>query len=331
MKKFRYFVGAAVLSLALAACGEEEETKTSTAEETEEVAAEKTEASDKEQAAEATTQTVTYLGESYEVPSSVETIVAASLEAMEDAVVLGVQPAGIISDDGVTAPAYLPELSGGTIVGSKKEPSAEAMLALQPDVILGTSKWDEAKMASYNKVATTFPYSHISTNWRDNLTLFGQLTGKEAEAEKALADYDAKLAEVQASVKEKLGDKTALIIRVRGGMAVYPEKVYLNPSLYADFGLKAPEQLSTIEAQTEITYETLAEWNPDIILLQYTTGEGEENAKVAEEILANDIFKSTNAAKNGAVYENIVDPMAQGGTAWSKIEFLRAFAEVVAK
>lgn len=323
MKKFRYFVGAAVLALSLAACSEEEEATTSANEETEQVA----------ETEEAAATSVTYLGESYEVPAQINTIIAASLEAMEDAAVLGVKPAGVISNDGTTVPEYLQqELGDAVVVGSKKEPSAEAMLALQPDVILGTSKWDESQMANYNKVATTFPYSHISTNWRDNLTLFAELAGKEAEADKALADYDAQLKDVQAQVNDKgLTEKTALIIRVRGGLVVYPSGVYLNQSLYEDFGLKAPEQLSTIEAQTEITYETLAEWNPDLIILQYSTEEGEENAKVAEEILANDIFKSTNAAKNGEVYENIVDPMAQGGTAWSKIHFLKGFAETVLK
>ena len=329
MKKFRYFVGAAVLALSLAACSEEEETKTTAGEETEQAEA----SAEKEQETAATTQTVTYLGESYEVPAKVEKIVAASLEAMEDAVVLGVKPVGVVADTGDAMPTYLAaDLGDAAIVGSKKEPSAEAMLALQPDVILGTSKWDESQLANFNKVATTFPYSHVSVNWRENLTLFAELTGKQAEAEKALAEYDAQLEDVKAQVAEKgLTEKTALVIRVREGMAVYPEKVYLNASIYADLGLKAPEQLSTIEAQTEITFETLAEWNPDIILLQYTVGEGDDSAKIAEEIIANDIFKSTSAAKNGAVYENIVDPLAQGGTAWSKINFLKGFAETVVK
>lgn len=329
MKKWNGVLGASLLALMLAACGAEEAEKESSSASTEEVATE-TEA---ETVDENATQSITYLGETYEMPAKVDTIIAASLEAMEDAAVLGVKPAGVISDDGQTIPSYLAaDLEGATVVGTKKEPSTETMLTLNPDVILGTSKWDEAQMVNYNKVATTFPYSHISTNWKDNLTLLGQLTGKEAEAEKVLADYDNALADAKEQIQNsELKDKKVVVIRVRGGLAVYPEKVYLNPTLYHDLGLKVPEELATIEAQTEITYETLAEWNPDVILLQFEEGENKETSQLVDEILANNIFKSTNAAQNDAVYLNIVDPMAQGGTAWSKINFLNAFVDTVLK
>lgn len=325
--KFKGLLTTALLTLTLAACGAEEAT-TNTAEET---TVANTESSTSTE--ESNVQTITYLGEDYEVPAKVDTIITASLEAMEDAAILGVDPAGVISTDGSSIPSYLAEnLAGATVVGSKKEPSSEAMLALNPDVILGTSKWDEAQMATYNKIAATFPYSHVSTNWRENLLLFGQLAGKETEAEQILTQYDEKLAELKTNIASSdLADKEVLIIRVRGGLAVYPKDIYLNASLYEDFGLKVPAELATAEAQTKITYETLAEWNPDVILLQYAAEENTENTEILNEILENEIFKSTTAAKNGEVYTNIIDPMAQGGTAWSKVNFLDAFIENVVK
>ena len=42
------------------------------------------------------------------------------------------------------------------------------------------------------------------------------------------------------------------------------------------------------------------------------------------ELLENPIFKSIEAAKNDHVFVNAVDPLAQGGTAWSKVKFLDA-------
>ena len=325
--KFKGLLTTALLTLTLAACGAEEAVTTTAAKTT---VAQNDSSTNAE---ESNVQTITYLGEDYEVPAKVDTIIAASLEAMEDAAILGVYPAGVISTDGSSIPSYLAEnLAGATVVGSKKEPSSEAMLALNPDVILGTSKWDEAQMATYNKIATTFPYSHVSTNWRENLLLFGELADKEAEAEQILAQYDETLAGLKANISSsELANKEVLIIRVRGGLVVYPEDIYLNASLYEDFGLTVPAGLATLEAQTTITYETLAEWDPDVILLQYATEENPENTEIANEILQNKIFNSTTAAKNGDVYTNIIDPMAQGGTAWSKINFLDAFIENVVK
>lgn len=333
LKKYGVLIGAAALTLMLAACNnDEEEVKSSEAASTDA----KTEEVAKEQKQEeATTQKVTYLGTDYEVPIQINTMIAASLEAMEDSAVLGIKPAGVISTDGSSIPKYLEkELAGATVVGSKREPSTEAMLALSPDVILGTSKFDETQMANFNKVATTFPYSHISTNWKENLTLLGQLAGKEAEATEAISNYEASLTETKEKIANSdIKDKDVLLIRVRSGLAVYPEAVYLNPSLYEDLGLQVPAGLAALKAKTEtkITYETLADWNPDVILLQFAADENTENPGLLDEILENAIFKSTTAAKDNQVYVNIVEPLAQGGTAWSKINFLDAFKENVVK
>jgi iron complex transport system substrate-binding protein len=333
MKKYRYLLAASALTLMLAACNADEaeqasatEEKAATEESTEEVAEEVV-------VDENATQKVTYLGTEYEVPAKVETIVAASLESMEDAAVLGIKPVGVVSNDGETIPSYLAkELEGATVVGTKKEPSAELMLTLNPDVILGISRWDEAQMMTYNKVATTFPYSHISTNWKENLALLGQLTGKEAEAEAAIAQYEEKLAAAREQIQASdLKDKKIVLIRLRDGMAVYPETIFLNPSVYADLGFNVPEELGSIEQQTVISHETLAEWNPDIVLIQVEDPENAETSAMLEEVLNNNIFKGITASKNEQVYVNIVDPMAQGGTAWSKINFLDAFMETVIK
>lgn len=331
VKKYCTLISAGAIALMLAACNAEEEVDSSNAAESESNTEQVS--SDKNAADEATVKKVSYLGNDYEVPEKVDTIVAASLEAMEDAAVLGVKPAGVISNDAKTIPKYLEaDLAGATVVGSKKEPSTEAMLALSPDVILGTSKWDEAQMSNYNKIATTFPYSHISTNWKENLLLFGQLAGKETEAQKALDDYETTLANSKQSIADsEFKDKKVIIIRVRGDLAVYPSDVYLNPSIYEDLGFTVPEEINAIEAQTTITYETLAEWNPDMIFLQFADDENKDTPELLQEILDNPIFNSTTAAKTNNVHVNLIDALAQGGTAWSKINFLKAFNENVLK
>lgn len=325
MNKYK-LLAASALTLMLAACGDDAETKSSSADS-------KTIQAEKEETA--TKQTITYLGKDYEVPGKITNIVAASLEAMEDSVALGIKPVGVISTNGTDIPSYLAkDLTGATVVGSKKEPSAEAMLALNPDVILGTSKFDEAQMQKFNTVATSFPYSHFSTNWKENLTLLGQLANKEKEAAEAISNYERLLGEAKEKIAtSEIKNQDVLIIRVRGGLAVYPETVYFNPSLYEELGLKVPASLAALEAkvETKITYETLAEWNPDVILLQFAEDENTENPELLDEILGNSIFKSTKAAKNDKVFVNIVDPLAQGGTAWSKINFLEAFNKKVLK
>ncbi|QPQ37705.1 ABC transporter substrate-binding protein [Lysinibacillus sp. JNUCC-52] len=316
----------ALLALSLAACGTDKEESTPVKNDTAETSTTAT------QTEQASTQNITYLGETYELPAKVENIVAASLESMEDAAMLGIKPIGVL-DIGGKIPSYLSkELEGATLVGNKMEPNAEAILALDPDVIIGTSKFPEETAEKLNKIQTMIPYSHISTNWKENLTLLAQLTGKEDDAKKIIADYEAKVADAQAKSKEQLADKEVLIIRLRGGvMYIYPAGVYLNPVLYEDLGAPVPEILNNTKAQAELSLETLAEIDPDAIFLQFEESENTDAPKALEDLQKNPIFASLKATKSEQVFVNAIDPLAQGGTAWSKVKFLDVAAEKLLK
>lgn len=325
MNKYFKMCAPAILALSLAACGTdkaEESTSNNTAE---------TSATES-QTEQAKTQTITYLGEKYELPAEVKNIVAASLESMEDAAMLGIKPVGVLEVGG-KVPAYLAsDFEGATLVGNKMEPNAEAILNLDPDVIVGTSKFPEETAEKLNKIQTMIPYSHISTNWKENLTVLAQLAGKEDDAKKIISDYEAKVADAQVKSKEQLADKEVLIIRVRGGvMYIYPAGVYLNPVLYEDLGAPVPEVITTAKAQAELSLETLAQVNPDAIFLQFEESENKDTPKALEELQKNPIFTSLKASQNNEIYVNAIDPLAQGGTAWSKVKFLDAAAEKLLK
>lgn len=329
MKKYWSLGAATLLAFTLTACGDAEESSgTETNAETE-VVEKETEGTVEEQATE---MKINYLGAEYTFPSNVEKIVAASLEAMEDAAVLGVKPVGVLEIAGAIPDYLAAELEGAALVGDKRTPNAEAILSLAPDAIIGTSKWGEDVMSQMNKIATTLPYSHISTNWKDNLLAFAEITGKTADAEKIIADYEAKATDAKAALGDAAADKEVLVIRIRSGlMNIYPAGVYLNPVLYEDLGLQVPEVLSAAEAQQELTLETLAEIDPDVIFLQFDESENADAPSALEDLQANPIFASLSAMKNGEVHVNSVDPLAQGGTAWSKVKFLDAAVEKLVK
>ncbi|MBK5443208.1 ABC transporter substrate-binding protein [Peribacillus sp. TH16] len=323
-KKYGLIGASTLLALSLAACGEQEEEAATTSVTTEETAGTEKSA----QGEDATEQTITYLGEDYVLPAKVNNIVAASLESMEDAAILGVKPAGVLAiADAI--PTYLAtDLDGAALVGDKFAPNNEAILALDPDVILGSSKFTEDVSEQLNKIETMIPYSHISTNWKENLQLLGQLTGKESEADTIIADYDTKAAEAKEKIGESLKDKTILVLRIRAGsVCVYPADVYLNPVIYEDLGATVPEIITQTKAQAELSLEALADINPDYVFVQFDKSENTDNLTALDDLLDNPIFKNIEAVKNDQVFVNAIDPLAQGGTAWSKVKFLDAAIE----
>lgn len=279
-----------------------------------------------------TSFTVNYLGQEYSFDKTVDNIVLASLEGMEDAAVLGIKGVGVLEVAG-EIPKYLAEdFKGATLVGDKMNPNSEVILGLDPDVIVGTSKFGEETITKLNKIAVTLPYSHISSNWKENLIALGEITNKKEEANKIISDYEEKASKAKEEISDKYKDQNILVIRVRGGlMYVYPEGVYLNPVLYTDLGMKVPDIVTQSKAQAELTIETLAEINPDVVFLQFEDSENSEAPEALNELLANPIFKSIEASKNDKVFVNSVEPLAQGGTAWSKVRFLDAVVDNLLK
>ncbi|PZD93739.1 iron-uptake system-binding protein [Paenibacillus sambharensis] len=275
------------------------------------------------------TRTLTFLDQEYSVPAKVERVViTGSLEAMEDALVLGVKPVGAISIAG-KFPAIFEEITGeAESIGEKTEPNFEKILSLKPDVILGSSKFAPEVAEKLAKIGPTIPVSHISTNWEANLRLLGELTGKEAEAEQILSQYKSDLEAAKVKLADRLSGKKAVAVRVRGGnLFIYPETVFFNPSLYADLGLTVPEEIKAAKAQEVISIEKFSAMNPDYIFIQFSEEENADAPKALEDLQDNPIWNSIKAVKDGHVFVNAVDPLAQGGTAWSKIQFLKAASD----
>ncbi|QWG83418.1 iron-hydroxamate ABC transporter substrate-binding protein [Bacillus mycoides] len=301
-----------VLSVGLAACNSADKTS---GEQKQQTKATETKKDEKRK--------ITYLGKEYTVPAKVDKIATASLESMEDAAVLGIKPVGAITVGGKLPGNVAKDLEGAKSVGEKMEPNFETLLQLKPDVITSSTKFPAEAAEKFTKVAPTIPISHVSTDWEENLKLMGELSGKKDKAEKIIKDYKADAEKAKAKIGDKLKDKKVLVIRLRANtLFVYPEGVYFNPVIYKDFGLTAPEQLKNVKAQEKLSLEQLAQINPDYVFLQYEASENNK-PKVLEEIESNPIWQSVNAVKEKKVFVNTVDPIAQGGTAWSKTVFLK--------
>jgi len=278
--------------------------------------------------AEPATRKITYLGEEFDLPANTERIViTGAVEAMEDAILLDVKPVGAITFSGVFPPMFQSITADAQSIGEKTEPNFETILSLKPDVILGSTKFKPEVVEQLKKIAPTILYSHIATNWEANVTLLGELSGKQELAAQAIAQYKADLDATKTKLAEKLKDKKVVAARIRSGdIYLYPTSVFFNPVLYEDLGLTPPDEVLAAKAQEMISVEKFAEMDPDYLFIQFSPDENKDSPDAWEQLQNNPILKNIKALKNGATYVNIVDPLAQGGTAYSKIEFLKSLA-----
>lgn len=329
-KKFLFISYIALFTLILAACGEKkavvEESSTDTPKE--EVTQTKEESTN-----ENGTRTIEYLGESYEVPEKVEKIVVTgAMEAMEDMVVLDVHPVGAIAIGGKFPELYASVTDKAESIGEKIKPNFEKIVELNPDVILGSTKFPEEVQSKLEKIAPTILVSHISTNWESNLNLLAELTGKQADAEKILSTYKADIEAAKSTLTEKLQDQKVAAIRIRGGQAyVYPKEVFLNAVLYGELGLAVPDEVAKAKSQEAISVEQLADMNPDYLFVQFSTDENADAPNALEDFKKNPIIQNITAFKNDQVFVNVLDPLMEGGPAYSRIKFLEAIQQNLVK
>lgn len=272
------------------------------------------------------TRAITYLGKEYTVPvQPAKLVITGSVESLEDALVLDVHPAGAMTTGGEFAPMFAKITDQAEGIGEKSQPNLEAILKLKPDVILASTKFPAEAIEKLSKIAVTIPVSHIATDWQDNLNLLAELSGKQEQAKQALQNYNDEVQALKGQIGPVLQDKNVLILRLRAGnLFIYPEDVFFNPSVYADLGASVPEEVKKAEAQQMVTIEQLSQMNPDYLFVQFAEAENKDNPKALEDLQKNPIWGSINAVKNDNLFVNLVDPTAQGGTAYSKISFLEA-------
>lgn len=66
--------------------------------------------------------------------------------------------------------------------------------------------------------------------------------------------------------------------------------------------------------------------NPDHIFVQFSDDENADKPDALKDLEKSDLEEPEGSQKDH-VYVNTIDPLAQGGTAWSKISFLQVAAD----
>ncbi|KZK07347.1 MULTISPECIES: ABC transporter substrate-binding protein [Lactococcus] len=275
---------------------------------------------------------IEYLNKTYKVKFPTSKIITASFESMEDAVALNIHPIGGVTVSG-EMPSYLKNKLGNNIIniGDKFGPNVESVASLKPDIILGSTKFDDSVTNNLRKIAPTINVSHKSNDWDKNLLLMGTLSGHIEKAKNLISSYEN---DVKFFKKDnpQINDKKIMIIRIREGeLCLYGEDFYYNPMLYKDLSFSMPKELSTVKGQTTISKEQLSKIESDIILIQFMTSENKAFPNALNDLKNDTIWKNIPAVANHKVFYNVVDGGYQGGTYLSKEVMLRALNEKVFK
>ena len=94
------------------------------------------------------------------------------------------------------------------------EPSAEAVAAQMPDLILISATGGDSAMMLYDQLSTIAPtliINYDDKSWQALLTQLGEITGHEKQAAERIAEFDKKLAALKEKMKLPPQPVTALV------------------------------------------------------------------------------------------------------------------------
>ncbi|MFB6598118.1 ABC transporter substrate-binding protein [Streptomyces diastaticus] len=280
--------GALTLVLLLTACGSGEDTA----------------ASGKDGGATRTVRTA--MGE-VEVPAEPKRVVVLDTGELDSVLTLGVTPVGAVRSDAARGFAsYLPEdeVAGIENVGVIAQPNLEAVAALKPDLILTSKVRDEARYAQLSKIAATVMSENTGHPWKENFRLHAEALGKQKEADRAIAAYEKRAAEVtEAAGGPAKARKTEVnVVRFVEGadIRIYGRKNYIG-TILADVGLGRPAV--TDKAADGFSYDVSPEKidlaDADVL---FTATYGDPEKAKETETTESALWRSLTAVKSGAVH-----------------------------
>lgn len=217
-----------------------------------------------------------------------------------DFLALGLKPIGT-TQGALENPYFKGKMDGIENIGDGT--SIEKILSLKPDLIIAyTTTTDLDKL---EKIAPTVAIEYGKLNYKDQLREFGKMTGREAQAEEWITNWEKKIAEVKPKVEAAVGDKTVSIIQPYSkGIYVFGEFYARGGEIiYGEFHLKAPKavQKEAIDSGigfANVSLETLPDFAGDYIFTSAWSGDDADPNIVYD----NKVWQALPAVKNGKVF-----------------------------
>ncbi|MBD2848578.1 ABC transporter substrate-binding protein [Paenibacillus sp. IB182496] len=200
---------------------------------------------------------------------------------------------------------YQPYVEGRevTYVGENQQVNMEALLAFDPDLIIGGSSVNAEIAAELRKIATTViideAQTDVWTDWPALVTVFGELLGQEEAASAYIADFDSR---VEAAREALAGvEGTVAFTQVRED-TVWLQGIQYTGLYYDRLGLTPPDDAVMAEGG-QLSLEGLSTLGPDHLFLGYFNKLDTSLAAFTDTWTGTEVWKSLPAVQDGHVYD----------------------------
>ncbi|MDB1088123.1 ABC transporter substrate-binding protein [Streptomyces sp. ACA25] len=253
------------------------------------------------------TRTVQTVMGDVEVPGNPQRVVVLDTAELDSAITLGVRPVGTVHADvegGFLD--YLPQDQVADIenVGTIGNPNLEQILALEPDLIIGSVVRDEERYDDLTGIAPTVFTEQPGGPWKENFLLHAEALNKVTEAESVIAEYQEHAAEITEALggPDTAAQTEVSILRfIEGGdTRLYGRQNYIG-TILEDLGLGRPAIVEDAEDgfAVEVSPEQVDLADGDVI---FYTSYGSAEKSGEEKALNGPLWESMTAVQNDQVF-----------------------------
>jgi iron complex transport system substrate-binding protein len=190
---------------------------------------------------------------------------------------------------------------GVTDLGTLNEPSLERIIALKPDLIIGSSFMAASHLEMLKRIAPTALID--VTDWKAYFSTVAHIVGREDAMKDMFAAYDRRIAEIRRTAP----NLTVSVVRITS----WDFQVYLDgPNAYAPFAIlseagikRTPYETANDEtAMKRPDWEDLGNLTGDVLLyIVGGTNDSDRNGR-HEEVVNNPLWKMLPAVQAGRVH-----------------------------
>lgn len=250
----------------------------------------------------ADTRTITHAMGETEVSTTPQRIIAMNEGVMANLLALGITPVGVVDWASRDYTQYLGDTTQTVAsVGTTDGPNFEAMLLLNPDLILAMQDdVDEETLPLLSQIAPVAVSPFSSEDWRGNVLFTGEATGKQAEAETLVNISNTRLEEFRtAYAAQAPADETIAIIRSRADAFNIYNKESFIAELTKEAGLRQPAAFDEIEAWNSMSMEAIELLTSDKLFVMVRN---EREAGAFLELSASPLWQTIPAVQQDEVH-----------------------------
>ncbi|MCB9462044.1 MAG: ABC transporter substrate-binding protein [Anaerolineaceae bacterium] len=238
-----------------------------------------------------------------ENPERVFTVTDSDLDAL---LALGIEPIGITNGRGqTTPPRYLADsLSEDvTVAGDFFNPNLEILLGLEPDLILAAGLSDPDVLAQLNAIAPTVDTYVNGRGWQTHFLAVADALNMTSEADRFLADYDARIAELQSELGDALNSEFIVARWAAEGPQVMAPVTFVSDVLF-NLGMSSPADIPELESghahSAPLSLEALGILDVDWAFIGTLQSEGDA-VDALNDTLQNPLFQALEVVQNDHV------------------------------